>query len=173
MIRSVLCSLRDFSRLPLLLQAAWLSLALGLFFLVLYLWVFNLVDYGLDGASVESLTGKVLYVDRGGVLVEDADSGEYTRLKAIRGISYLNADADRLLGHTVTFTHLRDALLMCTLDDQPLCNAQCASAMECLDSRRERESPSGMLGMAFGSSLVCFGLHWARRRRAVPRAGIF
>ncbi|MGE7959646.1 hypothetical protein ACQKQA_24300 [Pseudomonas sp. NPDC089530] len=173
MIRSVLCSLRDFSRLPLLLQAAWLSFGLGLFFVLLYLWVFNLVDYGLDGASVESLTGKVLYVDRGGVLVEDADSGEYTRLKVVRGISYLNADHDRLLGHRVSFTHLRDALLTCNLDGQQLCSAQCASATECLDSRRERESPSGMLGFAFGSSLVCFGLHRVRQRKSAPRAGIF
>ena len=173
MIRSVLRSLRDFATLPPLLQAAWLSFAIGLFMALLHLWIFNVVDYGLDGANVESLSGKVLYADRGGMLIEDADSGEYTRLKVIRGITYLRSGHGPLRGQTLHFTYLRDALLSCTLDGQELCIAQCSNAMECLDSRREREAPQGMLIVAFGTSLACLGLHGLRRRKPASGTGIF
>ena len=173
MIRSVLCSLRDFSTLPPLLQAAWLSFAIGLFMTLLQLWIFNFVDYGMDGANVESLSGKVLYADRGGMLIEDADSGEYTRLKVVRGITYLRSGDGPLRGRTLHFTYLRDAVLSCTLDGEELCIAQCANAMECLDSRRQHEAPQGMLIVAFGTSLVCLGLHGLRRRNSASGTRIF
>ncbi|QQZ44882.1 hypothetical protein IF690_25105 [Pseudomonas sp. SK3(2021)] len=150
-----------------------MAFAIGLCMALLHLWVFNVVDYGLEGANVESLSGKVLYADRGGMLIEDADSGEYTRLKVVRGITYLRSGHDPLRGQTLHFTYLRDVVLSCTLDGEELCIAQCANAVECLDSRREREAPQGMWVVAFGTSLVCLGLHALRRRKSASGSGIF
>ncbi|OLF52281.1 hypothetical protein BTN82_24855 [Pseudomonas chlororaphis] len=147
-----------------------MSAALGLMFVLLYLWTFNLVDYELEGASVESLTGTVRYVDSGGMLVQDDDSGEYTRLRMIRGISYFKSDKGRLQGRTLEFTRLRDAILTCALDGQELCVAQCSSAAQCLERRREREAPLGLPLAAFGISLVCLGLHRGRRRPSASGA---
>jgi len=75
LIRSTLCSLRNFSALAPLLQVALVSFVLGLAFALIEVWSGTQVDYGLEGASPDSLGARVIAVEAGALLVEDLDSG--------------------------------------------------------------------------------------------------
>lgn len=165
MIRSTLCSLRNFSALAPLLQVALLSFVLGLVFVLIEAWTSSLVDYGLEGASPDSLSVRVVRVEAGTLLVEDLDSGERQRLRLSPELTRLQVPLAQLPGQPLVLSHLRGYLLGCTRDDQPWCVARCDSAEQCQQRLRERESCLGMLGFAWLGSLVCLLAHGLGSRR--------
>lgn len=173
MIRSIFYSLPRFSSLPSLLQTAWIAFAIGLFFSGGLAWAFLIADYGLEGASVESLTGKVVFSDAASMMVEDPDSGELTRLRMVRGVSYRLAGDEAFQGKTLGFTHLRGTVLTCTLDGKARCKALCSTAAECRENLRERDS-SLYLGLFwFALSLACVASHYLGQHRREPPSTIF
>lgn len=165
MIRSTLCSLRNFSALAPLLQVALVSFVLGLVFVLIEAWTSTLVDYGLEGASPDSLSARVVRVEAGALLVEDLDSGERQRLRLSPELTRLQVPLAQLPGQPLVLSHLRGYLLGCTRDDQLWCVARCDSAEQCQQRLRERESCLGMLGFAWLGSLVCLLAHGLGSRR--------
>ncbi|MFJ7140426.1 hypothetical protein [Pseudomonas protegens] len=171
MIRSTLCSLRNFSTLEPLLQVALVSFVLGLVFALIEAWTCNLVDYGLEGASPDSLSARVLAVEAGALLVEQLDTGERQRLRLNRDLSQLQVPLTQLTGQTLVLSHLRGYLLSCSRDDQPWCTAQCFNAEQCQERLRGRESSLGMLCFTWLVSLACMLLHTLRPRPFYRRMG--
>lgn len=172
LIRSTLCSLRDFSTLEPLLQMALVSFVLGLVFAGIELWTQSTPDYDLEGASVETFSARVLEVGPGRILLEEAEGGEVLALTIARGISQLNADPARFKGQTLTVSHLRHYLLSCSREGEALCRARCSSASSCRDSRREYESSLSMLYGAWAVTLASLGAYaWGRRGRRPWRVG--
>jgi len=169
LIRSTLCSLRNFSALAPLLQVALVSFVLGLAFALIEVWSGTQVDYGLEGASPDSLGARVIAVEAGALLVEDLDSGERQRLRLSRELTRLQVPLEQLSGPPLVLSHLRGYLLACTRDGQPWCVARCFSAEQCQQRLRERESCLGMLVFAWFTSLACVLLHGLRPRPFWPR----
>ncbi|WP_051586123.1 hypothetical protein [Pseudomonas sp. PH1b] len=164
MIRSTLCSLRNFSSLGPLLQVALVSFAVGLAFALIEAWTCNGLDYGLEGASLDSLRARVVAVETGALLVEDPDSGERQRLRLVRELTQLQVPLSQLPGQTLVFSHLRGYLLQCSRDAQPWCSAQCSSAEQCQERLRQSQSSLGMLGFAWLASLACVVLWFLKNR---------
>ncbi|MCO7572311.1 hypothetical protein NJH78_20205 [Pseudomonas chlororaphis] len=171
MIRSTLCSLRNFSTLAPLLQVALVSFVLGLVFALIEAWTSTRVDYGLEGASPDSLSARVVAVEAGALLVEDLDSGERQRLRLSPELTRFQVPLEQLSGQPLVLSHLRGYLLGCTRDDQPWCVARCDSAEQCQQRLRERESCLGMLGFAWLASLVCLLVHGLSLRPCRRRVG--
>lgn len=163
-MQSTSASLRHFASLAPLLQVALLSFVLGLVFALMQVWMLNLSDDGLEGASVETFSAKVLSVEPGRIQLEETEGGEVLTLNIVRGISQLNVDAARIIGQTLTFSRLRDYLLSCSRQGEALCHERCATASSCRDSRREYESSLSLLGVAWAISLASLGFYaWSRR----------
>lgn len=171
MIRSTLCSLRNFSALAPLLQVALVSFVLGLAFVLIEAWSGTQVDYGLEGASPDSLSARVIAVEAGALLVEDLDSGERQSLRLNRELTRLQVPLQQLSGQPLVLSHLRGYLLACAHDDQPWCVAQCFSAEQCQQRLREGESCLGMLALAWFTSLACVLLHGLSARPFWLRTG--
>ncbi|AQT12045.1 hypothetical protein [Pseudomonas protegens] len=171
MIRSTLCSLRNFSALAPLLQVALMSFVLGLVFALIQAWTCTQLDYGLEGASPDSLRARVIAVEAGALLVEELDTGERQRLRLNRELTRLQLPLAQLPGQTLVLSHLRGYLLSCRRDDQPGCSALCSSAAECQQRLRQGDSCVGMLGFAWLVSLICGLLHGLGHRPFWQRAG--
>ncbi|NBF12479.1 hypothetical protein [Pseudomonas sp. Fl4BN1] len=165
MIRSTLCSLRNFSTLAPLLQVALVSFVLGLAFALIQAWTCNLQDYGLEGASPDGLMARVVAVEAEALLIEEIDSGERQRLRLNRDFTQLKVPLSQLSGQVLALSHLRGYLLSCLHDDQEWCRAQCSRADQCQERLRQRESALGMLCFAWFTSLACLLLQALKSRQ--------
>ncbi|MGC5703581.1 hypothetical protein J4P02_25630 [Pseudomonas sp. NFXW11] len=166
MIRSTLCSLRNFSTLDPLLQVALVCFVLGLVFALIEAWTCTQLDYGLEGASPDSFSARVVAVEEGTLLVEALDTGERQRLRLNRELTRLQVPFAQLPGQTLLLSHLRGYLLSCSHDDQTWCSAQCPNAEQCQDRLRQRESALGPLYFCWLASLACLLLQARKPRPA-------